>query len=75
MLGRVQHLLTTEVELKKQRNQHFGDVAQGRVGLERAGRAVADAILKDERGGDAGGSDGKAGARRNRKSKVRKERV
>ena len=47
MLGRVQHLLTTELELKKQRNQHFGDVEQGRIGLERSGRAAAEAVGED----------------------------
>jgi transcription initiation factor TFIID subunit 13 len=50
MLGRVQHLLTAEVNLRKERNQHFGDVEQGRVGLERAGRMAADGAGEEAAG-------------------------
>ena len=67
MLGRVQHLLTTELELKKQRNQHFGDVEQGRVGLERTGRLAAVAAGE----GDDDGGEG----RPKKKRKMKKERA
>ena len=77
-------MLNTEVELRKQRNQHFGDVAQGKVGLEKGGRGVVEGLAGERKGETGGGGGGggakgggngaKGGERKKKKAKVRKER-
>ena len=43
MLGRVQQLLNLDKDFKTIRREHFGDVEEGRIGLERPGRGAAGA--------------------------------
>ena len=64
MLGRVQQLLNLDKELKSARREHFSDVNEGRLGLERPGRiaGMAETMeVDEEKEGGEGSADGVGG--------------
>lgn len=67
MLGRVQQLLSMEIEIKNTRRQHFQDVDAGKVGLERAGKIAEDGEGAEE-GVDGDAQGGRPKKRRKRRA-------